>query len=101
MKIAIAGSPQRPAREFQFQLGSSIGDRATFDDKGKANTHFHFVSYNLSVTKGEERTLFRSSAPDPSNRLLAVHDRFVDMKFPLQAFRVTGAGRPRIEIRDA
>jgi hypothetical protein len=101
MKITIAESGQRPARDFRFQVGSSIGDRATFDANGKANSHDHFISYALTVTKGENRTLFTNIAPDPASRLLAVHDRFIDVKIPLRTLGVSDASPLRIEIGDA
>ena len=101
MTITVRDSPQRPERHFSLQVSASIGDRATFDEAGKANSHHHFLSYALSVRRGEDKTVFTNSAPDSASRLLAVHDHFIDLRIPLKALGVDAAGRPRIEIGDA
>ena len=78
--------------EVSFRTSIGVGDRATFDEQGKANSHHHFLSYSLWVTRGDA-TVFESNL-EP---LISVHDSFIDLRFPLKAL-----GTPaRIEILDA
>jgi hypothetical protein len=91
MKIRVLGPP---TRDIRFDAGDAIGDRAKFGEDGKATSHLHFVTYSLLVTRGDQ-TLFNVSAG--KSPLISVHDRFVDLKFPLKALGAAG----RMQIVDA
>ena len=93
MAIRVAGPP---AREYLLHIGDAVGDQATFDEHGKANSHRYFVAYSMTVTRGEQ-TLFSASAREQPVPLITVHDRCIDVKLPLKAL----AARGKIEIADA
>jgi hypothetical protein len=96
MKIMLGdGTP----REYLLNASDGVGDQAAFDEKGKANSHRYFVFYSFSVRKGENTVFDAGSGfrPDP---LIAISDRFIDLRLPLKTLGVDAAAK-KIEIRDA
>src|SRR5581483_2097411 len=88
MKIRAAGS------EFSLHADDSIGDHATFDKSGKANSHRHSVIYSLTLWRGDHVAFDSSVEP-----LISVHDRFIDLRIPLKS--IGAEPRAKITIADA
>jgi hypothetical protein len=95
MKIRVTGTP---AREYSLDVADFIGDQATFDESGKANSHRFFIVYSAYVRKGDQ-TVFSFGAGARVDPLISVHDRDIDVKLPLKALGAMPAAR--IEITDA
>src|SRR5271155_4331411 len=76
MKIRVTGAK---SSEFTFDASPSIGDQATFDKQGKANSHRHYIAYLLNLRRGDNYVFHATAGLDPSP-LIEVHDRFVDLK---------------------
>jgi hypothetical protein len=87
MKIRVSGAPRQEPKEFRLDAAESIGDQATFDKQGKANSHRHYMAYLLTVWRGDDRVV---SAEAGSNvgPLVQVHGRYMDLRIPLQALGV-------------
>jgi hypothetical protein len=90
MRIRLAA----PAVEFGFSAEDTPSDHATFDKTGKANSHRYTVEYSLWLFQGDH-TLFYTSDP----RIISIHDRYIDLRFPLKALGVQG--KRGIAIADA
>jgi hypothetical protein len=90
-----------PPAEFRFRITDVISSWSTFDSSGKANSIRYFVAYSFIVDRQGDQNLFDNNTGDPSSRLLAVHEQFIDMKIPLKVLGVDGVVRPGIEIADA
>ena len=97
MKIHMAGPP---SREYTFDVADFVGDQATFGGDGKATTHRHFVSYSVSVRRGDNE-VYSASVAEKTDPLIAVTDRFIDVRFPLKALGIDPPVRTKIEIADA
>jgi hypothetical protein len=96
MKILVLGAAPR---EYIFDVADGIGDQATFDEQGKANSHRYFVTYSLSLRKGEN-TVFTASNDASADPLISVAERFIDLRIPLRTLGIETAAAS-IEIRDA
>jgi hypothetical protein len=95
MKVGVSG-----IGEFVLYASADIGDDATFDTSGRANSHRHFVAYSLRLERANQ-PIFQASAglhPDP---LVRVADRFFDLRIPLLTMGVADASRTKITIGDA
>ena len=95
MKISIAGQG-----DFVLNGTANIGDRATFDANGKANSHFPFISYWMRLEKND-RVIFNAEAGLRADPLIHVDDRFLDMRIPLRTLGIDGASPAKIVIGDA
>jgi hypothetical protein len=79
---------------------AEIGDEATFDGRGRANSHRHYVSYWLMLERAD-RMIFQTSAglhPDP---LIRTGDHFFEVRVPLRTMGVVDARRAKITVGDA
>lgn len=95
MKVAVSG-----VGEFVLHATANIGDQATFDTSGRANSHRHFVSYWLMLERAN-RMIFQSSAglqPDP---LVQAGGNSLEVRVPLRTMDVADASRTRIMVGDA
>jgi hypothetical protein len=95
MKVAVSG-----VGEFVLHATANIGDQATFDESGRANSHRHYVAYWLMLERAG-RMIFQASAglrPDP---LVQAGDNFFDVRVPLLTIGVADARRTKIMIGDA
>lgn len=80
--------------EFTMDAFDGVGDKATFDAAGKANSHRHFVAYSMMLWRGDHVVVNTSEEP-----LIAIRDRFIDLRIPLKTLGVEA--RARIAIADA
>jgi hypothetical protein len=95
MKVAVSG-----VGEFVLHATANIGDQATFDESGRANSHRHYVAYWLMLERADQM-IFQAWAglhPDP---LIQAGDHFLDVRVPLQTMGVTDARHTKITIGDA
>jgi hypothetical protein len=87
-------------KEFELVVGANPMTRATFDNTGHAISNRYFVQYSFNVESGERENLFSNGTKDSFNPLIAVQDRFLDIKIPLQSLGISAAN-PGVEIREA
>lgn len=95
MKIAGSG-----VGEFVLHATANIGDQATFDANGRANSHRHYVAYWLILERAN-KMIFQANAglqPDP---LVQAGDNFLDVRVPLRTMDVADARSTKITIGDA
>lgn len=95
MKVGVSG-----VGEFVLHANANIGDQATFDEGGRANSHRHFVSYWLMLERAGQM-IFQATAgldPDP---LVQAGGHFFDVRVPLRTMGVTDARPAKITIADA
>jgi len=95
MKIDVAG-----LGGFVLNAGVQIGDQATFDKSGRANSHRAYAAYAMRLERGN-KVLFSATADWNANPLIAVNDRFFDMRIPLRALGIAEGASPKIVIGDA
>jgi len=95
MKVAISG-----VGEFVLHASANIGDKATFDENGRANSHFHFVTYALRLERNDQAIfqVFTDSNPEP---LVQAGDHFFDVRVPLRTLGIANAKPTKIIIGDA
>lgn len=95
MKIDVPG-----AGNFVLHATANIGDRATFDQNGRANSHFHFVSYWLMLERSD-RMLFQTFAgldPDP---LVRAGGNSLEVRIPLRTMGIADPTHTKMVIGDA
>jgi hypothetical protein len=95
MKVGVSG-----VGEFVLHATANIGDEATFDASGRANSHRHYVAYWLMLERANQM-IFQASAglhPDP---LVRAGDNFFDVLVPLRTMGVADAKPAKITIGDA
>ncbi len=95
MKVGVSG-----VGEFVLHATANIGDQATFDQNGRANSHRHYVAYWLMLERAD-RVVFQAWAdlhPDP---LIRAADHFLDVRVPLRTMGVADSTRTKITLGDA
>ncbi len=95
MKVGVPG-----VGEFVLHANANIGDQATFDKNGRANSHRPYVAYWLMLERADQM-IFQAWAgldPDP---LVQVRDNFFDVRVPLKTMGVADASHTKIMIGDA
>lgn len=95
MKVGVSG-----AGEFVLHATANIGDQATFDETGRANSHRHFVSYWLMLERGQQMIFQANAGPDP-NPLVRTGDHFFDVCVPMRTMGIADARPARITLGDA
>ncbi len=95
MKVGVSG-----VGEFVLNATANIGDQATFDQSGRANSHRPFVSYWLMLERAG-KPIFQASAGLQPNPLVQAGDHFFDFRIPLRTMGVADASRTKITIGDA
>ena len=86
--------------EFVLHAAANIGDQATFDKTGKADTHRAYVAYWLMLERAN-KMIFQSWAglhPDP---LIQVTGRFFEVRVPLRTLRIADPRQTKIMLGDA
>jgi hypothetical protein len=96
MKVKVSG--KTGGQEFTLQASDTIQTRSTFDDKGKANSRRFFVDYTLTLWSGADTVIFTNDTNDTFSPLVAVNDRFLDLKIPLTSLGLAEKESPTIEI---
>ena len=95
MKVAVSG-----AGEFVLHATANIGDQATFDESGRANSHRHYVAYWLMLERADHMIfqVWAGLFPDP---LVQAGDHFLDVRVPLRTMGVADARHTKFIIGDA
>jgi hypothetical protein len=104
MKIKIseaAGGQTANGQAFSFHASDVIQTRATFDEKGQANSNRFFVVYSLTVRDPADATIFDSNTEETFSHLVAVQDRFLELKIPLKSLGLNGKTSPAITLEEA
>ena len=95
MKVNVSG-----VGEFVLHATANIGDQATFDQSGLANSHRPYVAYWLMLERSDQM-IFQAWAglhPDP---LVQAGDHFFEVRVPLRTMGVADARHTKIMIGDA
>jgi hypothetical protein len=95
MKIGVSG-----VGEFVLHVTASIGDHATFDQHGHANSHRSFVAYWLMLERANHM-IFQSWADLNPNPLVQAGGNLLEVRVPLRTMGVTDAAHTKIVIGDA
>jgi hypothetical protein len=95
MKIGVSG-----VGEFVLHADANIGDQATFDEKGRANSHRKYVAYWLMLERAD-RMVFQAWAGTDPNPLIHAGGNSLDVRVPLRTIGVTNAAQTKIMIGDA
>jgi hypothetical protein len=95
MKVGVSG-----VGEFVLHATTSIGDQATFDESGRANSHRHYVAYWLMLERAGQMIfqVWAGLHPDP---LVQAGDNFLEVRVPLRTMGVADASHTKIMIADA
>lgn len=99
MKIKLAG--KTGGQEFTVQASDTVQTRSTFDPNGKANSNRFFVDYTLTLWSGKDAVVLTNDTNDTFSPLVAVHDRFLDLKIPLTGLGLATGDSPAIAIEEA
>jgi len=94
MKIDVSGVG------FVLHANANIGDQATFDKSGRANSHRPFVSYWLMLERADQKIFEATAGLDP-NPLVQTGDHFFDVRVPLRTMGVADARQTKITLGDA
>jgi hypothetical protein len=95
MKVAVGG-----VGEFVLRAIANIGDRATFDKSGRANSHRPYVAYWLMLERADQM-IFQAWAGLNSSPLVQTGDHFLDVRVPLRTMGAAAASPTKITIGDA
>jgi len=95
MKVGVSG-----VGEFVLHATANIGDQATFDESGRANSHRHYVAYWLMLERADQMIfqVWADLHPDP---LVQAGDHFLYVRVPLRTMAVADAGHTKITVGDA
>ena len=95
MKVAVSG-----VGEFVLHTTANIGDQATFDETGRANSHRHYVAYWLMLERADQM-IFEAWADLHPNPLIQAGDNVFDVRVPLRTMGIADARNTKITIGDA
>ncbi len=95
LKIDVSG-----AGEFVLLDAVNVGDQATFDEHGKANSHRPFAVYSIRLER-DHHEIFSASADLHPSTLVEVSGRDYDIRIPLELMGVRNSRATRITIGDA
>jgi len=95
LKIGISG-----LGEFVLFDGVSVGDQATFDEHGKANSHRAYAGYLIRL-EHDDHEVFSASAGLDRSPLLGVSGRDYDIRIPLATMGIMDSRTTRMTIGDA
>jgi hypothetical protein len=87
-------------KQFGLQVSDNPLTRATFDENGRAISNRYFMEYLLFLRNAAHEVLFSDGTKDSFDPLIAVEERFVDVKIPLRCLGIDAADS-KIEITDA
>ena len=95
MKVGVSG-----VGEFVLRITANIGDDATFDESGRANSHRHYVTYWLMLERAGQM-IFQAWAGQHPDPLVQAGGNFLDVRVPLRTMGVADASHTKIMIGDA
>ena len=95
MKVGVSG-----VGEFVLYATANIGDQATFDANGRANSHRPFVSYWLMLERADQMVFQAWAGLDP-HLLVQAGDHFFEVRVPLRTMGIVDAAHTKITVGDA
>jgi hypothetical protein len=95
LKINVPG-----AGEFVLYDAVNVGDQATFDEHGKANSHRAFAAYMIRMERNHHEIFSATAGLDPSP-LLEVSGRNYDIRIPLLTMGIKDSRAVSMTIGDA
>jgi hypothetical protein len=78
----------------------NVGDQATFDASGKANSHRPFAAYMIRLERNHNE-VFSASADLRPSPLVEVAGRHYDIRIPLETMGIMDASATKMTIGDA
>ncbi len=94
MKVAVSG-----IGEFVLHANANIGDQATFDETGHANSHRPYVAYWLMLERADQMIFQAWAGLDPTP-LVQTGDHSFDVRIPLRTMGLLSSSA-KITIADA
>jgi hypothetical protein len=88
------------AGEFVLYDAVNVGDQATFDERGKANSHRPYAAYMIRLERNGHE-VFSASADLHPSPLVEVAGREYDIRIPLGAMGIMDSHATRMTIGDA
>jgi hypothetical protein len=88
------------AGEFVLYDAVNVGDQATFDASGKANSHRPYAAYMIRLEHNDQEVFSASADLNPS-RLVKVAGRDYDIRLPLTTMGITDSRATKMTIGDA
>ncbi len=88
------------AGNFVLYDAVNIGDQATFDQSGKANSHRPYAAYMIRLERNDHE-VFTTAADLHPSPLLEVAGRDYDIRIPLAAMGIMDSRATRITVGDA
>lgn len=88
------------AGEFVLYDAVNIGDQATFDESGKANSHRPYAAYMIRLEQ-KRHEIFSASADVHPSPLLQVSGRDYDIRIPLLTMGIADSRATRMTVGDA
>jgi len=95
LKIDVSG-----AGEFVLYDAVNVGDQATFDKSGRANSHRPFAAYMIRLERNDHE-VFSASADLHPSPLVEVAGRDYDIRIPLRTMGIVDSRAIGITIGDA
>ncbi len=88
------------AGEFVLFDAVNVGDQATFDEHGKANSHRPYAAYAIRL-EHKDQEVFSASADLHPSPLLEVAGRDYDIRIPLATMGIMDSRATRMTVGDA
>jgi hypothetical protein len=88
------------AGEFVLYDAVNVGDQATFDERGRANSHRAYAAYMIRLERNGHE-VFSASADLQPSPLLEVAGRDYDIRIPLATMGILDSRATRITVGDA
>lgn len=88
------------AGEFVLYDAVNVGDQATFDARGRANSHRPFAAYSIRLERNG-REVFSTSTDLHPSPLIEVAGRNYDIRIPLRAMGIVDSRATGMTIGDA
>jgi hypothetical protein len=88
------------AGEFVLYDAVNVGDQATFDTAGRANSHRAFAAYSIRLERNH-REVFSASADLHPSPLVEVAGRDYDIRIPLATMGIMDSRATSMTIGDA
>jgi len=105
MRIKVTGADVDPSdtqRELTFSVSDVLSTRGAFDGQAKGASKGFFVGYSLYVKKASGEDVFDYSlGNDSSGHLLAVQDRFIEVRIPLGGLGIGERTQSKLQLEEA
>jgi len=101
IKILPASEPPVTDPDYVISVMDLVSTRRGFDTRDRAEGNYS-VAYSLLVKNGAGDEIFESTiGEDADSLLLAVQDRFIDIKLPLNGLGIENPQKDQVEMEEA